>query len=122
MFIPDAKTLQNDHVKQKRDDDTYNLVLQRCIEKIIYVNKMTEKTYTIFEVPMFILGKPLYNVTQCVMYIIERLSQKNYATKFLEPNYLHIDWSVKKNFNNNSQYIKKLLEKYPGTTIDFVYK
>jgi len=57
-----------------------------------------------------------------VMYIIERLSQKNYATKFLEPNYLHIDWGVKKNFNNNSQYIKKLLEKYPGTTIDFVYK
>ena len=56
MFIPDAKTLQNDHVKQKRDDDTYNLVLQRCIEKIIYVNKMTEKTYTIFEVPMFILA------------------------------------------------------------------
>jgi hypothetical protein len=122
MEIPDAETLSSSKHKRITDSKLYSVVLEKCVEKILYTSTTTDKTYTIFDVPLFMLGVPLYNPTSCIMFLINELSRKNYITRFIEPIHLHIDWGKRTNFNKNSEYIKKLLAKHPNTKIDFVYE
>lgn len=116
--IPDAHSL----IKPETERAAYLPVLNKCIEQIVQVNNTTAKTYTIFQVPMFIIGSPLYNKTRCVMFLLEQLVKKNYIAKYIDPNYIHVDWGKRVKLGDNSKAIKKLLEKYPDTKIEFVYK
>lgn len=122
MEIPDATSLRRSNTVGSDNNKMYKIVLERCVEHIIYTNKTSDRTWTIFTVPMFLLGMVLYSMPACILYIMEELSRKNYIVKLIEPNYIHIDWGKRINFNKNSEYIKKILEKNPGTKIEFVYE
>ncbi len=122
MEIPDATSLRQSNNTTHNNNKIYNVVLDRCVQQIIHTNKTSDKTYTIFTVPTFLLGVVLYNMSTCMLYIIEELSRKNYIVKMIEPNYIHIDWGKRINFNKNSDYIKKLLQKNPDAKIEFVYE
>ena len=123
MDIPDATTLQRGTASNKSvNNKIYHVVLKRCVDQIIQTSKTTDKTYTVFTVPVFLLGVPLYNKSSCILYLIEELSKKNYIAKYIEPMYLHIDWGKRVYFDKNSKYIKTVLEKHPDAKIEFVYQ
>lgn len=118
MEIPNAESLQS---PKNTNNKIYNPVLCRCIEKVIRASKTTNKSYTIFEIPNFLLGVPQYTISSCVLYLITELSRKNYIVNFIAPNYLHIDWGKRINLDRNSKNIKKILEKNPNMKIEFCY-
>lgn len=123
MIIPDASSLRRTEiVKKESNNKIYEVVLERCVDQIVHTSETTDKTYTLFSVPLFLIGVPLYNKTSCVMFLMSELSKKNYIAKFIEPMYLHIDWGKRVFFDNNSKYIKKILEKHPDAKIEFVYQ
>jgi hypothetical protein len=122
MEIPEASSLRKGVDRISKNNKIYNVVLDRCVQQIIHTSNTSNKTYTIFTVPTFLLGVVLYSTSNCILYIIEELSRKNYIVKLIEPNYIHIDWGKRINFNKNSDYIKKLLEKNPDAKIEFVYE
>ena len=122
MDIPDATSLRQTNTAFDNNTRIYKVVLDRCVQQILYTNSTSNKTYTIFTVPEFLLGVVLYSKSACILYIMEELSRKNYIVKLIEPSYIHIDWGKRINFNKNSDYIKKLLEKNPDAKIEFVYE
>lgn len=141
--IPNIYSLQQERKsRDKLKTDIYSIVLNKCIEKIVYTNRNTDKTFIIFEVPKILIGYPSYDMQHCLLYLMEKLSDKDYLVEFMEPFYLYIDWGrpSKKNgsssrFNDKFSNIptidpsrlktqtKKLLQKFPGTEkIEFVYE
>lgn len=122
--IPNINNLHNEkNVKEKIKTEAYILVLNKCIEKIMYTNKHTDQTYIFFDVPKFLIDYPFYDMNSCVMFIMNKLIPNNYTVSFIAPFYLYIDWSndIKSNvFNNIPDKLKiqtkELLKKYPNTT------
>ena len=122
--IPNINNLHNEkNVKEKIKTEAYILVLNKCIEKIVYTNKHTDQTYIFFDVPRFLIDYPFYDMNSCVMFIMNKLVPNNYTVSFIAPFYLYIDWSndIKNNiFNNIPEKLKiqtkELLKKYPDTT------
>ena len=122
--IPSINNLHNEkNIKEKIKTEAYILVLNKCIEKIMYTNKHTDQTYVFFDVPKFLIDYPFYDMNSCVMFIMNKLIPNNYTVSFIAPFYLYIDWSndIKSNvFNNIPDKLKiqtkELLKKYPNTT------
>jgi len=136
--IPSISSLhQEKSVKETSKIDIFNIVLNKCIEKIVFTNRNTDKTFIIFEVPKILIGYPNYDMKNCILFIINKLSERGYLVEFVDPFYLYIDWGSKPQ-NNNSNNIfdkivipskeklrmqtKALLNKYPDSKIEFVYE
>ena len=72
MNIPSISSLHDEkNSKNKSKLDIFKIVLNKCIEKIIYTNRHTEQTFVIFEVPKILIGYPSYNMESCILYIIK---------------------------------------------------
>ena len=48
--------------------------------------------YIWYEIPQYIIGFPLYNYTECLEYIIEKLKKDDFKIEKYEPNILLISW------------------------------
>lgn len=136
--IPNIFSLYKE--KQSRDqlkNDIYTIVLNKCIEKIVYTNRHTDKTFVIFEVPKILIGYPQYDMKSCILFIMEKLSEKHYLVEFTEPFYLYIDWGTAlQNQSKQNQKLKsssvpsklkkqtqRLLQKFPDTSkVEFIYE
>jgi hypothetical protein len=136
--IPNIFSLYKE--KQSRDQqkhDIYTIVLNKCIEKIVYTNRHTDKTFVIFEVPKILIGYPHYDMKSCILFIMEKLSEKHYLVEFTEPFYLYIDWGTalqnqsKQNVKSKSSSIpsklkkqtQRLLAKFPDASkVEFIYE
>lgn len=124
--IPSISSLhqeKSDQVNTK--NDMYNIVLNKCIDKIKMTNKQTEQTYIIFDVPNILIGYPSYNLKSCILFLMNQLSKHGYIIEFLQPCFLYIDWGTHKNLMSSSSsssndklksQTKTLLEKFPNAS------
>lgn len=96
LNIPSISSLHNEKkVKVTNSNDIYKSVLNKCIEKIIYTNRHTDKTFVIFEVPKILIGQTSYDMKSCIHYIINNITLHGYHVQFIEPFYIYIDWGSK---------------------------
>ena len=71
----------------------YNKILQRVHKKIMLTAKNKhEEQFMFYIVPEILLGVPKYNVDLCVAYLIEKLEENGFVTKYTHPNMLFISW------------------------------
>lgn len=133
--IPSIDSLHKE--KSIKDDSKakiFNLVLNKCVEKISYTNRHTDKTFVIFEIPQVLIGYPLYDMKSCILFVISKLSASGYIIEFIDPFYLYIDWgSATKRTSrsyvpsSNPQKLQRdtmnLLQQFPNTSkVEFVYE
>jgi len=129
--IPSISSLHREkHVKQSSNNDIYKTVLNKCIEKIVYTNRHTDKTFIIFEVPKLLIGHTSYDMISCIHYIINNISVHGYIIQFIEPFYIYIDWgsnagnsgSTSKETSLQSK-TRELLRQFPNVNeIEYVYE
>lgn len=94
--IPSIDTLRKEKsTKDSEKVEIFNIVLNKCVEKILYANRHTDKTFVIFEVPQILIGYPMYDMKSCILFVMNKLAQSNYLVEFIEPFYLYIDWGSK---------------------------
>ena len=83
---------------RKREVEKYKLkIYQRILNRVHVKIKMTarqkhEEQYTFFVVPEFVMGVPKYDVATCISYIIYKLEENGFVTKYTHPNLLFISW------------------------------
>jgi hypothetical protein len=122
--IPTIDSLREEKsIKDSSRVDIFNVVLNKCIEKIIYTNRHTDKTFVIFEVPQILIGYPTYDMKTCILFLINKLSQNKYIVHFIEPFYLYIDWGSQiQKKDSLKEQTKRLLQKFPDTSmVEYVY-
>jgi len=81
------------HKKQKRVR-SYDAVLSKCYAHIQKAAD-TELFQTFFEVPVFLVGVPLFDLNQCTAYVITQLRNNGFLVKYFFPKILYISWEIK---------------------------
>jgi hypothetical protein len=112
--------------KEKMRVKIYEKIAAKCFAKIKDTAN-NEITYCFFQMPEYIPGYPIYNMTECIMYLIDLLHEKGFKARYCDKFMIFISWNFPKTnykmiendnsgFNNsaieNSSVIKDLNLKY----------
>jgi hypothetical protein len=108
------ETMYSRNIKryEKFDD-----ILKKLHNRVTY-NAKNEKTYCFFQIPEFIIGVPLYNVEDLKEYLMKSLQKDGFEYMYIEPNWLFVNWELKKFKKNQpnkkikSQGDYKLIDEY----------
>ena len=104
--------LKDETLKKKIKKKNYKLQYQKCIETIKTTNDICFKQFTVFAVPLSILGEPNFDSAECIIYLMEELEKAEFYARIMKPgNLLFISWreeDVKKVKRKNEK--KKQLE------------
>ena len=75
----------------------YEEVLKKCHHRIKLVSELAPMNqWCFFMIPKVMFGMPLYNLAECVEYLVRMLSDNGFKVAYTHPNLLLITW-----FENN---------------------
>ena len=91
--------------KDKRRLEIYSKILHKCYYKI---NSTSDNEYEhcFFRVPEYVMGSPIYNLTKCVIFLLQKLRENGFKCKYCHPFMIYISWGHK----NNSKQIPDSLK------------
>jgi hypothetical protein len=69
-------------------------VLRKAHSKIKLAAKMDHYA-CFFEIPEFIVGVPMYSLTECITYVISKLKDNGFVLKYMYPKTIYICWDPK---------------------------
>ncbi len=89
-----------DIYKTQRDKDKYRMkiyekILSKCFKKI-KDTAIHEEFFCFFQLPEFLPGHPLYNMTECVQFILNSLHDKGFNARYVDPFMIYVSWVVPK--------------------------
>ena len=79
--------------RRQRERECFMTVLEKCYSRIRRTNAIY-KSQCDFDVPIFIMGRPLFDIETCIKFMIRNLSGNGYVVHFYPPRTLHISWSM----------------------------
>jgi hypothetical protein len=77
----------------------YQKILERCHQKIKNAAS-NEQYFVIYDVPHYIVGLPLYNLNNCIEYLISQLKENGFTIEHKLPKFLIISWYPSKTTNS----------------------
>lgn len=87
------------HKKQKEKEKNrliiYENISLKCFKKIKETS-LNEETFCFYKLPEYIPGLPLYNMTECVIFMLNLLHEKGFKARYCDPFMLFISWSLPK--------------------------
>jgi hypothetical protein len=105
LTVNDIETFHKEKIKKWIK--VYEKVLGNCYRKI-REHAMRDQKYCFFPVPEYIAGFPLFNITHCVCFIIKKLNQAGFQTKFIPSNIIYIHWDVENQYERVTNHQDKL--------------
>ncbi len=92
-------SIQDIHKVQKEKDKQrlkiYEKILSKCFKKIKELS-LHEETFCFFQLPEYVPGSPLYNMTECVMFMLNSLKDKGFNARYVDPFMIFIVWNLPK--------------------------
>lgn len=97
--------------KDKTKTQTFNIILSKCHDKIKSIASQGGLTM-FYELPYWMMGYPLYDINECVEYIVEALRQNGLLVQILphpNNNTIYISWrptdvTVRKQLTSSSKF------------------
>ncbi len=87
------------HQKQRQKDlrrlHVYKSILGKIFKKI-KSSASNEESYCFYEVPEYIYGTPLYNMRDCVIFVLNNLHEKGFSAKYVDPYLIFVCWNLPK--------------------------
>lgn len=80
-------------VKQERKKESYMKVVSEVFGKIKKV-ALLSKSCCFFEVPDFMLGFPIYDLNECIQFVMTFLKERGFDVHYLFPRILYITWAA----------------------------
>lgn len=110
MSKPQLSLYELYSIKKKKDlycNNTFNIILEKCHKKIKTIAESGGMN-TFYEIPFFILGLPLYDLNNCINYIVKSLKNNGLLVYVLTKpnNIIYISWNPN---DIDIKYKKKLL-------------
>ena len=106
MLSINIKKLRSDvELREQRKIKIYEKILELCYQRILNSNKQNNDYSCTYIVPNVVFGLPLYDVSECVSFIIKNLTEKEFDITFAFPTTIHISWKpIDKNTTYTNQY------------------
>jgi hypothetical protein len=74
--------------------DIYNKLLIKMHSKIKIASRLRNSdNFCSYIMPEVLIGYPNYNLSDCLVYIIDRLQKDGFLTRYIHPNLLFISWN-----------------------------
>ena len=111
--------------KIKKWIKVYEKVLGYCYRKV-REHVLRDQKFCFFPVPEYLVGFPLYNITHCTCFIIKKLNQSGFNTKYIPPNVIYIYWNIQTQYDkinipkNNDNQDKQLYYKKEDKNIHYI--
>ena len=83
----------------------FEQILKKCYQKIYGAAKQ-DQCFSVFAIPDFILGTPLYNIKYCTVYLMAKLKENGYNVQYMFPNMLYISWKYPEPIKTIQESIK----------------
>ena len=90
--------------REDRKYKTFEKVLDMCYQKILSTNKTSIDCCCTFICPRVIFGLPLFNIIECVKFIMEKLVDKCFEVHLILQTHIIISWQH--NSEKKAQHIK----------------
>ena len=97
-------------VREDRKYKTFEKILDLCYQKILSINKTSDECCCTFICPHVVFGLPLFNLMDCIKFIMEKLVEKDFYVHLALPNHIFISW---KSENNESKHLQSYLALTP---------
>lgn len=99
LTIDDINQYQKEKIKKQIK--IYEKILGNCNRRVReYV--MKDQRYTFYTIPEYMPGFPLYDITKCSYFLIKKLKENGFETKFIPPKTIYIHWSFPKKITHDS--------------------
>ena len=103
--------------REKKKIKIFENILEMCYQKILNTNKKSDDYNCTFVVPNVVFGLPLYNIGDCITFIMDNLVKKGFEIYFALPTTIHISWQPESYINkkvntNNTNFNSNQLEYY----------
>jgi hypothetical protein len=88
--------------------ELYDSILKKCHSRILY-NSGLQRAYCFYQIPEFVIGTPLYDISELRNYVMNSLKTNGFDMLYVEPNWLFVHWNVKgcKSLTKNTNISKK---------------
>ena len=87
------------HKRQKEREKNrikiYEAITSRCFKKIKEVS-LNEGTFCFYILPEYIPGYPIYNMTECVVFLLNVLKEKGFNSRYCDNLTIYISWNIPK--------------------------
>lgn len=77
--------------KAEKRKESFNKVLEMCFKRIENGAKF-DKIACFFDVPEFVIGYPLFDLNECIMYVYSQLVKNGFQVQYIFPRILYISW------------------------------
>lgn len=102
------------HQRDLKQISIFNKILNRIHKRIQLTGRNKKNDRHIwFTVPEFIFGEPNYDQGECLGYIIAKLEENGFFTKYMHPNTLFVSWE-----NWVPSYTRNEIKKKFGIVLD----
>ena len=71
------------------------MISKKCFEKIKETST-NDQYYCFFKIPEYIPGYPLFNMTECVLYLLNILKDKGFLCRYADNYIIYITWNIPK--------------------------
>lgn len=104
ITIKDIQTIYDK--KQTKKQEYYDKIMIKIIE---LMKKTAEegKNMCMYVVPNIILGMPIYNINECMFYLLSNLKQNGFECTYALPNIIMIFWKLENKLLKNIKLVKK---------------
>lgn len=80
-------------VRDKARLKAYNQILGQIHNRIYHTSQLSGNVNSImYNVPPFVIGLPVIDLQDCIVYIVHMLRQSGFIVRYTYPNLLHISW------------------------------
>jgi hypothetical protein len=94
--------------------DIYNKLLIKIHSKIKIASRLrNSENFCSYVMPEVLIGYPNYNLSDCLVFIIDRLQKDGFLTRYIHPNLLFISWN-----HWIPGYVRDEYKKKTGISID----
>ena len=94
--------------------DIYNKLLIKIHSKIKIASRLRNNdNFCSYIMPEVLIGYPNYNLSDCLVFIIDRLQNDGFLTRYIHPNLLFISWN-----HWVPSYVRDEYKKSTGIAID----
>lgn len=73
--------------------ECYENILELCHRKITF-HSDNRKTRMFYEVPDFIIGYPVFDLNDCIKFLVDALRKNGFITIYYFPKFLYISWDL----------------------------
>jgi hypothetical protein len=104
--------------REERKNKVYEMILHKVHMRIVGINKKSSDCYCFFVVPSFIFGVPLYDMNNCIIYVMKDLTDRGFKVEYTHPNLLYINWISKpKEIKSKKNIEYKIINDIPDNSL-----